>query len=54
MPLATTGQLAGPTLTCMEHLWQFDLPSGAPLGEAEEGLQTYPLKNEEGHLYVAV
>jgi nitrite reductase/ring-hydroxylating ferredoxin subunit len=48
------GLVQGTTLTCLEHMWQFDLRSGAPLGEAEEGLRRYPLKNEGGHLYVVI
>ena len=48
------GEMAGATLTCLEHLWQFDLRTGAPLGEALEGLRTYPLKNEDGQLYICV
>ena len=48
------GLVQGTTLTCLEHMWQFDLRSGAPLGEAEEGLRRYPLKNEGGALYVMI
>jgi nitrite reductase/ring-hydroxylating ferredoxin subunit len=48
------GLIQGLMLTCLEHMWQFDLESGAPLGEAEEGLRRYPLKNEGGHLYVVI
>jgi toluene monooxygenase system ferredoxin subunit len=48
------GLIQGLTLTCLEHMWQFDLRSGAPLGEAEEGLRRYPLKNEGGYLYVVI
>lgn len=48
------GQIEGATLTCLEHMWQFDVKSGAPLGEATEGLQTYPLRDEAGELYVAL
>ncbi len=48
------GLIQGDTLICLEHMWQFDLRSGAPLGEAEEGLRRYPLKNEGGQLYVAI
>jgi nitrite reductase/ring-hydroxylating ferredoxin subunit/(2Fe-2S) ferredoxin len=44
----------GCILTCLEHAWQFDLKTGAPIGEAEEGLQGYPLKTEGGDLYVAL
>jgi nitrite reductase/ring-hydroxylating ferredoxin subunit/(2Fe-2S) ferredoxin len=42
----------GCTLTCLEHMWQFDLRTGAPMGDAQEGLKGYPLKEEHGELYV--
>jgi toluene monooxygenase system ferredoxin subunit len=48
------GVVDGSTLTCLEHLWQFDVKSGAALGEAEECLQTYPLRIEHDQLYVAL
>jgi nitrite reductase/ring-hydroxylating ferredoxin subunit/(2Fe-2S) ferredoxin len=44
----------GSVLTCLEHMWQFDLRSGAPLGDAEEGLKGYPLKQEQDALFVAL
>ena len=44
----------GCTLTCLEHMWQFDLRTGAPMGDAAEGLTGYPLKEERGDLYVAL
>jgi toluene monooxygenase system ferredoxin subunit len=44
----------GAVLTCLEHLWQFDLRSGAPLGDAETALEAYRLKEEDGTLYVWV
>jgi nitrite reductase/ring-hydroxylating ferredoxin subunit/(2Fe-2S) ferredoxin len=44
----------GSVLTCLEHLWQFDLRTGAPLGDAERGLQGYPLREEQGTLYVEI
>jgi nitrite reductase/ring-hydroxylating ferredoxin subunit/(2Fe-2S) ferredoxin len=44
----------GCTLTCLEHMWQFDLKTGAPMGDAQEGLKGYPLKEEAGQLYVAL
>jgi nitrite reductase/ring-hydroxylating ferredoxin subunit/(2Fe-2S) ferredoxin len=44
----------GCTLTCLEHMWQFDLRTGAPMGDAQEGLKSYPLKEERGELYVAL
>ncbi len=42
----------GSVLTCLEHLWQFDVRTGAPLGDAETGLSSYRLKEEEGALHV--
>jgi toluene monooxygenase system ferredoxin subunit len=42
----------GCLLTCLEHMWQFDLKTGAPVGEAETGVTMYPLKEEGGALYV--
>ena len=44
----------GSALTCLEHMWQFDLRTGAPLGDALEGLRSYPLKEDRGELYVAL
>jgi toluene monooxygenase system ferredoxin subunit len=44
----------GCLLTCLEHTWQFDLTTGAPVGDAEEGLKSYPLKAEGDDLYVAL
>ena len=44
----------GSILTCLEHMWQFDVHTGAPLGDAEEGLKSYRLKEERGDLYVSV
>jgi len=48
------GMIDGSTLTCLEHMWQFDLKTGAPLGDALEGLRSYPVKAEQGALYVAL
>ncbi len=42
----------GSVLTCLEHLWQFDLQTGAPMGDAEVGLTGYRLKEEGGDLYI--
>ena len=44
----------GSILTCLEHMWQFDIHTGAPLGDAEEGLKSYRLKEERGDLYVSL
>jgi len=42
----------GSVLTCLEHMWQFDVRTGAPLGDAEVGLTGYRLKEEGGDLYI--
>ena len=44
----------GCVLTCLEHTWQFDLKTGAPVGEAEEGIKGYRLREENGEVYVAL
>ena len=44
----------GSALTCLEHMWQFDIRTGAPLGDALEGLRSYPLKEDGGELYIVV
>ena len=48
------GVCDGSVLTCLEHMWQFDVRTGAPMGDAQEGLKAYLLKEEKGELYVAV
>lgn len=53
IPLAD-GVHDGEVLTCLEHLWQFDLRTGEPRGDAEGPMQTYKLKQENGALYVWV
>lgn len=42
----------GATLTCLEHMWQFDLRTGAPMGDATCGVTTYRLKEERGEVYI--
>jgi nitrite reductase/ring-hydroxylating ferredoxin subunit/(2Fe-2S) ferredoxin len=44
----------GSVLTCLEHMWQFDVRTGAPMGDAECGLKSYRLKEERGDLFVEV
>jgi toluene monooxygenase system ferredoxin subunit len=51
VPLAD-GVHDGSILTCLEHLWQFDVRTGAPLGDSERGLTGYRLKQEDGALHV--
>jgi nitrite reductase/ring-hydroxylating ferredoxin subunit/(2Fe-2S) ferredoxin len=52
-PLAD-GVCDGSVVTCLEHMWQFDAKTGAPMGDAQEGLKGFPLKEEQGELYVGV
>jgi len=42
----------GRVLTCLEHMWQFDVKTGAPLEEADTGLTAYRLKDEADALHV--
>jgi len=42
----------GCVLTCLEHMWQFDLRTGAPVGDAAAGLTGYPLRREGEEVYV--
>ena len=51
IPLAD-GVCDGSVLTCLEHMWQFDLKTGGPMGDAQEGLKGFPLKEERGEIYV--
>ena len=53
VPLAD-GIHDGRILTCLEHMWQFDLRTGEPRADAETGLTAYRLKQEDGDLYVWV
>jgi nitrite reductase/ring-hydroxylating ferredoxin subunit/(2Fe-2S) ferredoxin len=48
------GVCDGSVLTCLEHLWQFDARTGAPMGDAQEGLKAYPLKEDKGELYIGL
>ena len=44
----------GSVLTCLEHLWQFDLRTGAAMGGAEAPVTSYRIKCENGELYMWV
>lgn len=50
-PLAE-GMFDGSTLTCHQHLWQWDIETGEPKGLAEMALECYEVKEEGGSLYV--
>ncbi|MBI2202560.1 MAG: Rieske 2Fe-2S domain-containing protein [Candidatus Rokubacteria bacterium] len=46
------GVCDGSVVTCLEHMWQFDVRTGAPMGDAEKGLTGFPVKDEQGELHV--
>jgi toluene monooxygenase system ferredoxin subunit len=46
------GCVEGTTLTCLEHLWQWDLASGAPQGLAEKPLTTFTVAVEDDEVYL--
>ncbi len=46
------GLYDGSVLTCHQHLWQWDIRTGAPLGLAEAPLEFFPVKVDDGALYV--
>jgi toluene monooxygenase system ferredoxin subunit len=43
----------GSVITCHQHLWQWDVRTGAPLGQAQAPLERYELHEEGGALYLA-
>jgi toluene monooxygenase system ferredoxin subunit len=53
-PLEVSGMCADGVLTCTKHLWQWELPSGNPVGDAEKLLLTYPVKCEGDTLLVEI
>jgi toluene monooxygenase system ferredoxin subunit len=42
----------GSVLTCHQHLWQWDIKTGDPIGLAEAPLEAYQVKVEDGEIYV--
>ncbi len=46
------GVCDGSVVTCLEHMWQFDVRTGAPMGDAEKGLTGFPVKEGQGEVYV--
>lgn len=45
-PLSESGVCEKHYMTCTKHLWQWDLRTGEPIGEAEKSLLLYPLKED--------
>ena len=46
------GFFDGAVLTCHQHLWQWDITTGHPVGLAEAPLESYEIKIEEGEIFV--
>lgn len=46
------GIFDGCTLTCHEHLWQWDATTGAPIGLAEAPLEYFDVEIKDGDIYV--
>lgn len=51
MPLCD-GCIDGTTLTCLEHLWQWNLATGEALGLAEKALTVFAVEVEDGSVYL--
>jgi toluene monooxygenase system ferredoxin subunit len=47
------GLYDGSVLTCHQHLWQWDIRTGAPIGLAEAPLEVFPVEVEGDSIYVA-
>lgn len=48
------GFFDGSVITCHEHLWQWDVSTGGPMGQAEAPLERYDLSEQDGTLYLAL
>ena len=46
------GLFDGTLLTCHQHLWQWDIRTGAPMGLAESPLECYPTQVDGDSVYV--
>lgn len=46
------GLYDGSVLTCHQHLWQWDIRTGAPIGLAEAPLEFFQVKVDGGNVYV--
>jgi toluene monooxygenase system ferredoxin subunit len=51
-PLEMSGVCAEGTLTCTKHIWQWNLKTGEPMGDAEKPLLYYPVKLEGNELWI--
>ena len=48
------GVFDGEILTCLKHLWQWTIPDGEPMGEAERALLMYETEVRDGDVWVNV
>lgn len=48
------GFFDGCVLTCNKHLWQWSVPDGSPVGEAEAPLLAYESELRDGEVWVNV
>lgn len=51
-PLDVSGICSDGMLTCTKHIWQWELKTGEPRGEAEKPLLHYPLRLEGDALWI--
>jgi toluene monooxygenase system ferredoxin subunit len=51
-PLKMSGICSDGMLTCTKHIWQWDLETGEPRGEAEKPLLCYPLRLQANELWI--
>jgi toluene monooxygenase system ferredoxin subunit len=51
-PLEMSGVCADGTLTCTKHIWQWNLKTGEPMGDAEKPLLYYPTRLEGNELWI--
>lgn len=51
-PLESSGLCDGIVLTCMTHLWQWEVDTGRPVGLAECPLLLYHTEVRDGDVYV--
>lgn len=53
-PLADSGLYQDGVFTCTKHLWQWNLKTGAKMGEAERDIKMYQSKLEGRDLYAFI
>ena len=49
-----SGELAGNVVTCRAHGWKFDVTSGSTLASPGYGVCSYPVRIEDGKVFVDV